>query len=213
MAAGTVGAMTAKASLRERHVAQTRQRILDEAMALFIEQGFDATTVDEIAQRADVSPRTFFRYFATKDALLFHDFEDRLARLRQGIAARPRTEHPFETLVHVLCRMVDDIESSPEERDLVVRLVRERPALRAYQRSAIVEHTEQEVLAALAERAGVPPGDLGIRAMVAGIGACFDIALRDWTERDVTRPFEPLFRETLAACTAAFVDGTAASSR
>src|SRR3546814_2063201 len=49
----------APVSLREKHAAQTRQRIVDVALGLFVDQGFDATTVDEIAEQADVSPRTF----------------------------------------------------------------------------------------------------------------------------------------------------------
>ncbi|MEO6628043.1 MAG: helix-turn-helix domain-containing protein, partial [Aquihabitans sp.] len=65
--------MVTKLSLRERHAVETRQRIVDVALALFLQHGYEATTTDEIAEQADVSPRTFFRYFATKEALLFHD--------------------------------------------------------------------------------------------------------------------------------------------
>jgi len=167
-------------SLRERHAVRTRLRIVEEAKKLFVEQGYDATTVDEISARADVSPRTFFRYFATKDALLFHDFDERLERMTERIDARPEREEPAETLVHVLGEVVAELETTPAERALVERLVAERPSLRSYQRSTIAEHGEREITQALARRAGVPADDLGLRSMVAAVGACFDVALGDW---------------------------------
>src|SRR3546814_18260221 len=114
----------APVSLREKHAAQTRQRIVDVALGLFVDQGFDATTVDEIAEQADVSPRTFFRYFPTKEALLFHDLEERLVLIQDMIVQRPADESAAEALVQALCRMVDEIESTPERRALPVRLLR-----------------------------------------------------------------------------------------
>ena len=199
--------MAAKVSLREKHATETRQRIVDVAMELFVAQGYDATTVDEIAQGADVSPRTFFRYFPTKEALIFHDLDERLEQVTRWIAERPTDETPFRSLVHVLCRMVDDVvEGGPERRAIVVAMVRERPALRSYQRTTIAEHGERQVTALLAERAGVAEDDLGIRVLVASIGACFDIALRDWTEQDAAGEFAPVFLAALDACASAFPD-------
>ena len=199
--------MAAKVSLREKHTTETRQRIIDVAMALFIAQGFAATTVDEIAEGADVAPRTFFRYFPTKEALIFHDLEARLEQVTTWITERPADESTFRSLVHVLCRMIDDaVDGGPEQRELIVALVLERPALQSYQRTTIAEHTERQVTALLAERAGLPADDLGIRVIVATMGACFDIALRAWTEHGATGAFAPVFLEALAACGAAFPD-------
>jgi AcrR family transcriptional regulator len=199
-----MSATTAKVSLREKHALETRQRIVDEALRLFVEVGYDAATVDEIAERADVSPRTFFRYFATKEALLFHDFEDQLSRLQDEIGARPVGEAPGTSLVAVLCAMIDDLRTSPEQRALVRRLLEERPSLRSYQRMTIAEHSEGMIAAALARHAGLDPSDLGLRAMVAAVGACFDVALRDWVSDDTPDAFEEHFAATLAACVASF---------
>jgi AcrR family transcriptional regulator len=199
--------MAAKVSLRDRRTAETRQRILDAAFALFVDQGFDATTIDEIAERADVAPRTFFRYFATKDALLFHEFEQRLAEVHDRIRRRPAGEPPGATFVGVLCEMVDEVESTPEERALLVRLMSERPALLTHQRVTLAEQGERQVAHALAERTGLPPDDLGLRAMVAAVSACFDVALRDWIEAGATEPFARTLHETLRACATTFPRG------
>lgn len=195
--------MAAKVSLREKHAVETRERIVRAAMALFVANGFGDTTVDEIAERADVSPRTFFRYFPTKDALLFHDFEERMAQVQDMIRARPADEAPVVSLVHVLCEMVEQVESTPEQRALIIRLVTERPSLRAYQREAIAGHGERVVTGVLAERAGLPDDDLGLRAMVATVSACLDVAIQAWITDGAEGPFRPRMEATLATAGAA----------
>lgn len=73
-------AVQSATGLRELKKERTRQAIIDAAWELFRAQGFDATTVDDIAARAEVAPRTFFRYFPTKEAVVFHDSPHRFAR-------------------------------------------------------------------------------------------------------------------------------------
>ncbi len=196
--------MPAKTSLREKHTNETRQRLVDVALELFVSQGYDATTIDEIAHEADVSPRTFFRYFATKEALLFHDFEDRLDQIKDKIGQRPADERPAETLVAVLRAMVAELDTEPAERDLIARLLAERPSLRSYQRSTIAEHSEGSIAESLAEHAGIDPDDLGLRTMVLAVAACFDVALRDWIEDPSGATFDAHFTSALTACATAF---------
>lgn len=85
-------------SLRERKKASTRAEILGAARRLFATSGFDATTVEEVCRDAVVSRRTFFRYFDSKEALVFPNREERLARFRTYLAARPTNETVFERL-------------------------------------------------------------------------------------------------------------------
>ena len=79
-------------SLRERKKLDTRKRIADAAWELFEAQGYDATTLTQVAERADVSPRTLFHYFPAKDALVHPDLDEVLDRLAAGFAERPRNE-------------------------------------------------------------------------------------------------------------------------
>src|SRR5258708_37994066 len=88
--------------LRERHMDRTRAAIVDAALALFQEQGFMETTVDAIAERADVGRRTFFRYFPAKESVLFHDIDAQIQTTIDALTARPEDEPPFEALLAVL---------------------------------------------------------------------------------------------------------------
>lgn len=78
------------ASLRERKRQRTREQLTAAAVRLFTERGFDATTVEDVAEAADVSPRTFFRYFPSKVDVLFTYFPYVIARWRDGLAEVPR---------------------------------------------------------------------------------------------------------------------------
>lgn len=79
-------------ALRDRKKRETRQRISDVATMLFAARGFDAVTVAEVAEAADVSKMTVFNYFPRKEDLLLDRHEDRLARLRTAVRERPAGE-------------------------------------------------------------------------------------------------------------------------
>src|SRR5262245_66130593 len=83
--------------LRARKKAKTRLAIEDAALALFDEQGYEATTVEEIAARAEVSTTTFFRYFPSKAEVLLDDHAQRLPALHEAILERPVGEHDLVT--------------------------------------------------------------------------------------------------------------------
>jgi len=90
------------AGLRERKKAQTRRELRDGAARLFADQGFAGTTVADIAAAANVSERTFFRYFDGKEALLLPDAAEVCARIEAELAARPAQEGPVEAVCAAL---------------------------------------------------------------------------------------------------------------
>src|SRR5580693_320999 len=83
---------TATPGLRERKRQQTRERLTRMAMALFLERGFEATTLDDIAAAADISRRSFFHYFASKEDVVFAWHEETTAALIAAVEARPASE-------------------------------------------------------------------------------------------------------------------------
>src|SRR5438874_11702470 len=112
----------ASTGLRELHAARTRDAIVSAALELFEQRGFHETTVDDIAARADIAPRTFFRYFPTKEAVLFPDADAKSNWIMGALAARPADEHPFASLLAVVGELADEVEAAGDEIDL-----RQRP--------------------------------------------------------------------------------------
>lgn len=119
--------------LRERKKEKTRLAILDAALDLFLEQGYDSTTVDQIAGSVEISSRTFFRYFTSKDHLVlwFHDHGEEI--MLETLRSRPADEPSFTALIHGLRAVVRDMEgSTPEDTTRFLklrRLMEENPHL------------------------------------------------------------------------------------
>jgi AcrR family transcriptional regulator len=142
--------------LRERKKSETRRAISAAALALAVEQGPGAVTVDDIAAAAGVSPRTVFNYFGTKEAAILGFDPDRRAALLERLKDRPAAEPPLTALREAL-RDGDDDGSGPAIAWRTrARVAREHPQLQA---AYIASHTsvEDELTAALAERLGREP--------------------------------------------------------
>ena len=164
-----------KPGLRELKKARTRLEIQRQALRLFQRQGYAATTVEQIAAAAEVSPSTFFRYFPTKeDVVLFDDYDPKFmaALLRQ-----PRELTPLAALRVALREVFSEI--SEEQRALEYergRLINTEPALRAHSLTAMLGGLEM-LTGAIAERAGRDPGDFEVRNLV---GAVFGAMFMTW---------------------------------
>jgi AcrR family transcriptional regulator len=122
--------------LRERKQRRVRRAIVDAALALFAERGFDEVTVSDIAERAEVGRSTFFRYFGDKQEVLFAG--DHPANLIETLAARAPTDPIGDSLPAALSyvrslmlSVVEDITTQPDNYELHERLVAQHPELRA----------------------------------------------------------------------------------
>jgi AcrR family transcriptional regulator len=128
---GEQPAPAAESGLRERKKAMTRQALEEAALRLFAEQGFERTTVDEIAAACDVSRRTFFRYFASKEEVVAHDKTMEAEEIFELLASRPADEHPLQSLRVVVLSLATEIE---DRRDLILtraKIIAATPSLRA----------------------------------------------------------------------------------
>ena len=124
-------APAAESGLRERKKAMTRQALEEEALRLFAEQGFEQTTVDEIVAACDVSRRTFFRYFSSKEDVLFREETDHGEATFDLIAARPADEPPLQSLRVVILALAAEFAERKEQLLQRARIMRATPSLRS----------------------------------------------------------------------------------
>jgi AcrR family transcriptional regulator len=182
-----MGAMTApddapRLGLRERKKQATRRELTAVALRLFAERGFDQVTVEEIADAAQASPRTFYRYFADKSEVLFGEDDRLMAVLRGALAERPPGEPPLEVARHGARALTAALAEVPE---LLARqrLVAETPALAARDATKRARW-EREVTDALAVRLAEPAGSLRARLLAGAWRMCLEAAAALWLESD-----------------------------
>jgi AcrR family transcriptional regulator len=151
--------MTEQAN-RSRKREETRRRLIRAAQRLFAEQGFDRTTVDEIAAAAGLSRRTFFHYFEAKEDVVLSRFDDLERALLDAIRTAPPAMPILEVAERAVLGALDQFD--PEEAQLIDQLKRDTPALRVRDRGKF-ERLEHAIAGALAERAGIDTVDLRTR--------------------------------------------------
>ncbi|MGP3973081.1 TetR/AcrR family transcriptional regulator [Streptomyces sp. 8N114] len=180
----------AKPSLRERKKIQTRQAIRRSAYRLFEEQGYDATPVDQIAEEAEVSPSTVFRYFPTKEDIVLTDEYDPL--IEQALRERPPGEPPVAALREALHASIARIyQADAAETVQRIRLIREVPALRGRMSEQSAE-TAWLLRRALAERTGRSEDDLELRIVTGAMLGALTEAMYSWVDTGMTGTLEDL---------------------
>jgi AcrR family transcriptional regulator len=180
MAKATVGEARPRPGLRERRKKLTAAELEAAALRLFGERGFDSVTVDDIAAEADVSRRTFFRYFASKEDVLLADHFVQLARLREAMDARPPDETILTALRNAILSMTEDFEDRKEMVILRGRIMRGTPSLQA--RSLVHQRAWEEAMQGMvADRLGVDPAvDLRPGVVAATALAAMRVAFTNW---------------------------------
>lgn len=177
--------LTPPVGLRERKRAETHARIQSEAMRLFLANGFDATTLDEISQAAGVSRRSLFHYFGSKEEIVFAakaDFPDIIV---EAINRRPADE-PLLDMVENAFTDLAVRHKSPEARDFA-RLIHDTPALSAGDQ-AKYEKIERQLAKALADRKGLPETDIACRVTASAAIGIMKLATEAWLAGDDASP-------------------------
>lgn len=128
---------------RERKKAATRATILDAALPLFLERGFDAVTVREVADQADVTPKTVFSHFPRKEALVFSDEDERHERLAAAVRDRPLGTTISDALkAHYLAELA---EMTREPYRRILALMEDAPSLVDYAEKMWLRHEDSLV--------------------------------------------------------------------
>lgn len=165
--------MTVPTGRRERKKAATRQKIADTALRLFLERGYDAVGIREVAAEADVAVTTLFSHFASKEALVFEqdeDFEQRLTRAVTGRAPHEPLIPALRHEIHALVRHCTADGAAP-----IWRMIDESPALREYEESMRLRHAET-LAAAIAGDPGLARPATASRAIARFVIDAYSLA-------------------------------------
>ena len=200
-------------SLRQRHAERTRDAIVAAAYELFASKGYAETTIDEIAEAADIAPRTFFRYFPAKEALLFHNSDDQVDDAVNRLRARPADESPYESLLAVLRSTAGELTHGDKREMMLAKFAAENDRLFEHHRAVVMCHFEEAVTEALIERADGQVDRLSIEAAVSAVLATFGTAMRSWLRAGAKGDFEPVLERCIAAAHGVFQDAPAAAPR
>ena len=188
---------------RERKKRQTREALIRAALELFDAKGYEHTAVREITDAVDVSERTFFRYFASKEDLAVSFTRDWTDTMLAALAARPAREDPLAAMRAAFRESVRTLAAANDEHDehggegtptylLVTRLIDSTPSLLAQQLRYIHERDE-EIVGVIAAREGVDPHtDLRPRVLAAVLGGVIALATRSWRTEGCTTVEEML---------------------
>ena len=165
-------------SLRDRKKLETRYALASVAAELFGKRGFDAVTIDQIADAAGVSRRTYFRYFATKEAVVFPRAADRLERFRTMLARYRDRDSPFSAVRRACLEMAEEFGSHREELLLQHRIVESSAMLISHQ-SALDLEWEAAIAEALMR--GTSRGARRGASILAGaVMGAIRATLREW---------------------------------
>ena len=168
------------AGLRARKKAETKQEIVEAALTLFEKRGYDETTIEDIADAAAVSPRTVFRYFTSKEDLVFMGQDDENRRIAAAVANAPRRNDLVTSFMEGVHTVLFGEHAAPTDHILrAQKLMAKVPALRDAQ-ARLLKETERWLTKALTP-AGMSRRQAAQRELFAAVAlAALDVTLRRW---------------------------------
>src|SRR3954447_16264336 len=184
-----------RSGLRERKKLATRRALHEAALRLVAERGLDSVSVDDIAARADVSPRTLFNYFASKDDAVVGLDPSLPQRQAPALTDRPPEESPLEALREVHREMAAQMAQEPQLWPLRLQVIEAHPVLHARLHAAF--GTAERVLAdAIAERTGTRVDVDAYPTLLSAVqGSVLRTALHRWLASDFTADLPRLVDE------------------
>lgn len=169
--------------LRERKKRERRRRIEEAAIDLFERDGFDATTIEQIAAAADIAPRTFFSYFDTKDDVVLADYADRLERVIGVLSTRPPGEPAWTALRASFAAVSADFAAEAEGLARRFAIITGNPSVQA--RSLQLQAGWEAALSVhLADRLDVPIDSPEPSLLAATAVAVLRSSVQHWLAHD-----------------------------
>src|SRR5680860_78309 len=165
--------------LRDRKKALTKQAIEEAASDLFLERGFDETTVQDIAERAVVSRRTFFRYFTSKEEVLFAGEREEIRRAGGVLASRPAEESLLASLEHAITALANAYSHDRDHRLARARLITDHPSLSGAHLQLLSE-LEKEVVGFVGTRLDLPSDDPQVRLVAGTAVVVYRVSVDRW---------------------------------
>lgn len=197
---GYSDAVSMEKSLWQRSRQAAYAEITSIAMRLFLDQGFEQTTIDQIASTAGISRRSFFRYFGTKEDIVLGDLANQGELVRDALEQVPSTVGPWEALREAL-HAVDALLTKPQVTLKIARMMYETPSLRS---RSIEKHLHWQSLLApnIRRRLGIAEDDVADPAPVAIVAcaiACLDAAGEVWVDGDGLGDLAALYDRAVSA--------------
>lgn len=182
----------------------SRHEIAEVALGLFVDRGFDATTVEDIAAAVGIGRRTLFRYFPSKNDIVWGDWGAELDRLRANLAAAPTDVPVIAAVVGAVLATNDFRASDLPELRVRMQLMTSVPTLQAYSTLRYQEWRE-EIAVFTAARLGQAPYELVPQTLAyATLGVTLAAFLR-WVQVG-SSDLRPLLEEALGHLAAGFAD-------
>ena len=187
---------------RTRRLAQTE--LTSVAQDLFLEHGYDQTTVDQIAAAAGMSKRTFFRYFPSKDDLVIGKYDLFGDRMADALDARPADEPVWESLRRVFDITLDYVQDDRQRarNDAMDQIVQSTPQLTARYLEKL-QRVQALLIGRVAARLALSASSTDPRpaAIVAAAFACMQAARASWLSSDQSKPFDTFLDDAMSPFT------------
>lgn len=181
-------------SLRDRNRLKKREALVEAAFELFEARGFEATTVDQIAEAAEVSRRTFFRYFSCKEEVAFPHMDERLSAFRAALHEHPGA--PVQRVRHACLAMAAEFDAHRAELMRQQRLVALSPALLAFDQKQDLDW-ETAIAEVLEEGGGSEASRRRAQVWAGAIMGAVRASLRTWFQNEGRGRLVDLGREAL----------------
>ena len=188
-------------SLRERKKEQTRLALKEAAVRLFVEKGYTATSIEDIASAADVSRRTFFRYFGSKEGVIFAEADQTGAAVVAGLLAEPPEKSALVAYRDVIVRFIEAFPGAQEDILAQQRVIRGSLDLRS-KAAELARQWRGRIADAFAQRESRTEANDADRVLAGAALGVVQSAMEDWVAADgkddlkdrITRSFDVLIK-------------------